>query len=375
VLVRPSFVLGGRAMAIVFSEGFFTQYCTEAFAASEGRPVLIDQFLENAIELDVDCLCDGTRVTIGGIMEHVEKAGIHSGDSACFLPPRSLSPEMLDRIRATTREFALALHVRGLMNVQYAVQDGELYMIEVNPRASRTVPFAGKATGVPLAALAARVMAGESLADVGFEREVVLRHCAVKEAVLPFARFTGCRMQLTPEMHSTGEVMGLDLEPGPAFAKSQQAAGNPLPLSGGVFVSVSSECADDREGAIACAREMAACGYVLYATRETATALRDAGIPALAAFAVSEGRPNAIDLMADGTVGWIVDLPSGCLPLLDDVAVRTEAICRDVPMTTTLRGWRAALEALRAQRQHPELEVMSLQEYHRATARRNERSL
>ena len=375
VLVRPSFVLGGRAMAIVFSEGFFTQYCTEAFAASEGRPVLIDQFLENAIELDVDCLCDGTRVTIGGIMEHVEKAGIHSGDSACFLPPRSLSPEMLDRIRATTREFALALHVRGLMNVQYAVQDGELYMIEVNPRASRTVPFAGKATGVPLAALAARVMAGESLADVGFEREVVLRHCAVKEAVLPFARFTGCRMQLTPEMHSTGEVMGLDLEPGPAFAKSQQAAGNPLPLAGGVFVSVSSECADDREGAIACAREMAACGYVLYATRETATALRDAGIPALAAFAVSEGRPNAIDLMADGTVGWIVDLPSGCLPLLDDVAVRTEAICRDVPMTTTLRGWRAALEALRAQRQHPELEVMSLQEYHRATARRNERSL
>ena len=375
VLVRPSFVLGGRAMAIVFSEGFFTQYCTEAFAASEGRPVLIDQFLENAIELDVDCLCDGERVVIGGIMEHVEKAGIHSGDSACFMPPRSLPPELLDRIRATTREFALALDVRGLMNVQYAVQDGELYMIEVNPRASRTVPFAGKATGVPLAALAARVMAGESLADVGFEREVVLRHCAVKEAVLPFARFTGCRMQLTPEMHSTGEVMGLDLEPGPAFAKSQQAAGNPLPLSGGVFVSVSSECADDREGTIACAREMAASGYVLYATRETATALRDAGIPALAAFAVSEGRPNAIDLMADGTVGWIVDLPSGCLPLLDDVAVRTEAICRDVPMTTTLRGWRAALEALRAQRQHPELEVMSLQEYHRATARRNERSL
>ena len=375
VLVRPSFVLGGRAMAIVFSEGFFTQYCTEAFAASEGRPVLIDQFLENAIELDVDCLCDGERVVIGGIMEHVEKAGIHSGDSACFMPPRSLPPELLDRIRATTREFALALDVRGLMNVQYAVQDGELYMIEVNPRASRTVPFAGKATGVPLAALAARVMAGESLADVGFEREIVLRHCAVKEAVLPFARFPGCRMQLTPEMHSTGEVMGLDLEPGAAFAKSQQAAGNPLPLAGGVYVSVSSEFPGDLEGAVACAREMAASGYVLYATRETATALRDAGIPALAAFAVSEGRPNALDLMADGTVGWIIDIPSGCLPLLDDVAVRTDAICRDVPMTTTLRGWHAALEAIAGLRRSPDPEVMSLQEYHRATARHNERSL
>jgi len=373
VLVRPSFVLGGRAMAIVYTEPYFERFCQEAFAASEGRPVLIDKFLEDAVEVDVDCIADGEMEVIGGIMEHIEKAGIHSGDSACQIPPQGLPEPVLARIREYTRNLARGLNVRGLMNVQYAVQDGEVYILEVNPRASRTVPFVGKATGVPLAGYAARVMAGESLRDIGFTREVVLRHVAVKEAVIPFSRFPGCDVRLTPEMRSTGEVMGIDPDPGMAFIKSQQGAGNPIPLAGGVFISVSGERASDRLDMIHCARELLDLGYGIWATCGTATALRDDGVPARAAFAISEGRPHVLDLMLEGTVGWIVNVPSGCQPQLDEIKMRTEAVRRGVPMTTTIRGLRAAIDGLKILREQESFEVLSLQEYNRSSARKGAR--
>ena len=373
VLVRPSFVLGGRAMAIVYTEPFFAKFCAEAFAASEGRPVLIDKFLEDAVEVDVDCIADDEIEVIGAVMEHIEKAGIHSGDSACAIPPQGLDPAVVDRIRDHTRALARGLNVRGLMNVQYAVQDGEVYILEVNPRASRTVPFVSKATGVPLAGYAARVMAGETLKKIGFTQEVVLRHVAVKEAVLPFARFPGCDVRLTPEMKSTGEVMGMDPDPGMAFVKSQQAAGNPLPGAGGVFISVSGERPSDRVEMVKCAKELVELGYGIWATCGTATLLRDSGVPARAAFAISEGRPHVLDLMLDGAVGWIVNVPSGCQPQLDEVQMRTEAVRRGVPMTTTIRGLRAALDGLKTLRRHEEFEVLSLQEYNRATARKGNR--
>ena len=369
VLVRPSFVLGGRAMAIVYTEPFFEKFCAEAFAASEGRPVLIDKFLEDAVEVDVDCLADGETEVIGGVMEHIEKAGIHSGDSACVLPPQGLEKAVAERIREHTRALARGLNVRGLMNVQYAVQEGDVYILEVNPRASRTVPFVGKATGVPLAALAARVMAGVSLKKLGFTKEPVLRHVAVKEAVLPFARFPGCDVRLTPEMKSTGEVMGIDPDPGMAFVKSQQAAGNPLPGGGGVFISVSGERPSDRVEMVKCAKELVELGYGIWATCGTATLLRNAGVAARAAFAISEGRPHVLDLVLDGAVGWIVNVPSGCQPQLDEVKMRAEAVRRGVPMTTTIRGLRAALEGLKTLRKHAEFEVLTLQEYNRVSAR------
>ncbi len=370
VLVRPSFVLGGRAMAIVYTEPFFEKFCNEAFAVSEGRPVLIDKFLEDAIEVDVDCLADGEREVIGAVMEHIEKAGIHSGDSACVIPPQGLPAAVVERIREHTRALARGLQVRGLMNVQYAVQDGEVYILEVNPRASRTVPFVGKATGVPLAGYAARVMAGESLRKIGFTSEVAIRHVAVKEAVIPFARFPGCDVRLTPEMRSTGEVMGIDPDPGMAFVKSQQAAGNPVPLSGGVFISVSGERHSDRIEMAKCAKELVEMGYGIWATCGTATLLRDLGIPARAAFAISEGRPHVLDLVLDGAVGWIVNVPSGCKPQLDEVKMRTEAVRRGIPMTTTIRGLRAALDGLKTLGKHEDFEVLSLQEYNRTTARK-----
>ena len=244
------------------------------------------------------------------------------------------------------------------------------YILEVNPRASRTVPFVSKATGVPLAGHAARVMAGQALKELGSTQEVALRHVAVKEAVLPFARFPGCDVRLTPEMKSTGEVMGMDPDFGMAFVKSQQAAGNPLPMGGGVFISVSGERPSDRVEMVKCAKELVEMGYGIWATCGTATLLRDSGVPARAAFAISEGRPHVLDLVLDGAVGWIVNVPSGCQPQLDEVKMRTEAVRRGVPMTTTIRGLRAALEGLKTLRRHEEFEVLSLQEYNRATARR-----
>jgi carbamoyl-phosphate synthase large subunit len=366
VLVRPSFVLGGRAMAIVYDEESLAEFAGEAFAASEGHPVLIDKFLEDAVEVDVDCIADGKTQVLGAIMEHVEKAGIHSGDSACSIPPRTLAPDVCDQIRRHTHALAKELGVVGLMNVQYAVQDRTVYILEVNPRASRTVPYVSKAIGVPLARLAALVMAGKTLKELGFTREVTLRHHAFKEAVLPFSRFPGCDALLTPEMHSTGEVMGMDPDPGMAYVKSQLAAGNPLPLSGSVFLSVADH---DKAGAALMARELDTLGYAVYATRGTATVLREAGIRARAVFRISEGRPNALDLIQDGEVQWVINVPSGAKPARDEVVMRTEAIRRGLPITTTLRGLQSAVEGIRRLRTLKRCEVLSLQEYNRKASR------
>ena len=365
VLVRPSFVLGGRAMAIVYDEASLADFITEAFAASEGHPVLIDKFLEDAIEVDVDCISDGEIQVLGAIMEHVEKAGIHSGDSACSIPPRSLSPAVCDEIRQYTHALAKELKVIGLMNVQYAVQHEIVYILEVNPRASRTIPYVSKAIGVPLARLAALVMAGRSLKQLGFTKEVEVRHFAFKEAVLPFNRFPGCDVLLSPEMHSTGEVMGIDPDPGMAYVKSQLAAGNPLPQTGSVFLSVADH---DKPDAVAMARELTGLGYTLYATRGTATALRDAGIPARAVFRISDGRPNALDLIADNDIQWIVNVPTGAKPAQDEIRMRTEAIRRGLPITTTVRGLQSAVEGIKRLRTLKRCEILSLQEYNRKTA-------
>jgi carbamoyl-phosphate synthase large subunit len=281
-----------------------------------------------------------------------------------MIPPRTLSPALCDRIRAHTHALAAELGVVGLMNVQYAVQDQEVYILEVNPRASRTVPFVSKAIGVPLARLAALVMAGRTLPELGFTREVRIRHWAVKEAVLPFHRFPGCDMLLTPEMHSTGEVMGIDPDLGIAYVKSQLAAGNPLPLSGKIFLSVADA---DKPGMIPLARALDALGYTIFATVGTGTALRGAGIKCQALFRISEGRPNALDLMADSELQWIVNIPSGAAPRRDELKIRTEAIRRGIPITTTLRGLQSAVEGLQRLKVLKNCEVLSLQEYDRRT--------
>jgi len=361
VLVRPSFVLGGRAMAIVYDEASFEPFVKEAFAVSEGHPVLIDKFLADAIEVDVDCLSDGDTQVLGAIMEHVEKAGIHSGDSACMIPPNSLSADICDKIREYTYALARELKVVGLMNVQYAVQKGVVYILEVNPRASRTVPFVSKVIGVPLAKIAARVMAGEKLKDIGFTKEITVKYHAVKEAVIPFHRFPGCDVLLTPEMHSTGEVMGIDLDLGMAYMKSQMGASNPLPESGSIFVSASGE----KDGVVEAVKEMVELGYTVYATRGTATALWNAGIKAQAVYRISDGLPNVLDLMTGGEIQWIVNLPSGAAPHRDEVRMRSEAVRRGIPMTTTLRGFQAAADGLKTLRFVKSAEVLSIQEYHR----------
>jgi carbamoyl-phosphate synthase large subunit len=367
LLVRPSFVLGGRGMAIVSDEASLRSYVGRAVRASPGRPVLIDQFLEDAVEVDVDCVADGERVVIGAIMEHVEHAGVHSGDSACIIPPVNLSRSVQERIRRHTHDLAQALRVVGLMNVQYAVKDETVYVLEVNPRASRTVPFVSKAIGVPLAKIAALVMVGHRLSDLGFTEEVHIEHFAVKEAVLPFARFPGTDVVLTPEMKSTGEVIGLDLEAGMAFLKSQTAAGNPLPECGSILVSV---CDRDKDPLVPLARDLAEMGYELYATRGTATVLWNRGIQARALFRISEGRPNALDLIRQGVVKWIVNTPSGQVPRADEIQMRMHAVTHGIPITTTMRGLRAAVQGLACKRRLQSLEVCSLQEYHGRASRR-----
>jgi len=364
ILVRPSFVLGGRAMAIVYDEDSLADYVREALEASGGHSILIDKFLENAIEVDVDCISDGRIQVLGSIMEHVEKAGIHSGDSACSIPPLTLSAATIDQIRQYTYALAKELHVIGLMNVQYAVMDEVVYIIEVNPRASRTIPYVSKAIGVPLARLAALVMAGKTLEELGFTQEVTLPHYCYKEAVLPFNRFPGCDAMLTPEMHSTGEVMGIDTDPGMAYIKSQMAAGNPLPLSGSVFLSVADH---EKQFIIEPAQELQQLGYKIYATLGTATVLRDHGVKAKGIFRISEGRPNVLDLIRESDVHWIVNVPTGAKPARDDISMRTEAIRRGIPITTTVRGLQAALNGLNRLKKLKSFAVLSLQEFTRKT--------
>ncbi|MBN2451181.1 MAG: carbamoyl-phosphate synthase large subunit, partial [Lentisphaeria bacterium] len=364
VLVRPSFVLGGRAMVIVYDPDNLRRTMAEAVEASEDRPVLIDQFLEDALEVDVDCVADGETAVIGAIMQHVEKAGIHSGDSACIIPPCDLPDEVLATIRRHTYDLARELKVCGLMNVQYAVQNNTVYILEVNPRASRTVPFVSKAIGVPLAKLAALAMAGAKLRDLGFSRELQPRHVAVKEAVLPFVRFLGADIVLSPEMKSTGEVMGIDMDLGMAYVKSQLAAGNPLPEGGNILLSV---CKRDQEDVIPLARQLAEMGYTLFATDGTATILRQNGIRAQAVFKLSQGRPNALDMIEDHEVGWIINTPSGGTPYEDEIRMRIEAVMKGVPVTTTLSGLRAAVQGLREVKRLRDMTVCSLQEFHRHT--------
>jgi carbamoyl-phosphate synthase large subunit len=366
VLVRPSYVLGGRAMEIVYDEAALTRYMTWALDVSPGKPILIDKFLESAIEVDVDCLSDGGQTLIGGVMQHIEEAGVHSGDSACVIPPHSLPRQVVEEIKRQARELARELNVQGLMNVQFAVtRDGTVYVLEVNPRASRTVPFVSKATGIPLARYAALVMVGVKLADLPNPftgkpglREVVPAHYSVKESVFPFNKFPGVDIILGPEMRSTGEVMGIDDRFPMAFAKSQLAASSALPRSGSIFLSVADR---DKGDIIPVARALAEMGYRLLSTRGTAAALRAAGIQVQEVPKLQEGRPNLIDHMKNNQIALVINTPSGKGARTDEGKIRAAAVANGVTCITTLAAAQAAVEACRALREQ-ELTVVALQE-------------
>ena len=361
VLVRPSYVLGGRAMVIAYDEQTVESYMREAVVYSQDRPVLVDRFLEDATEVDVDALCDGDEVLIGGIMEHIEEAGVHSGDSSCVLPAASIGEEQLETIRDYTVRLAKSLNVIGLMNTQYAIKDGKVYVIEVNPRASRTTPYVSKATGVPLAKIAAGLMVGRKLSDYGFSGGVlpVEKNC-VKSPVFPFNKFAGVDPILGPEMRSTGEVMGIGDTFGEAFAKAQLSAGQALPESGSVFVSVNRR---NRPEGIQVAKKFAALGMPLYATRGTASALRAEGLECKVVFKVNEGRPNIVDLIKGRKVGLVINTPAGAHSFKDEKVIRRAAVQQNVPCLTTLSGAKAAADGIAARRtQTPQ--VRSLQELH-----------
>ena len=359
VLVRPSYVLGGRAMEIVYDEPTLRDYFVRAVRVSEERPVLVDMFLEDAFEADVDALSDGETVVIGGVMQHIEDAGIHSGDSACVLPPYRITKEHQDIMRAHTVSFAKALGVVGLINVQYAVKDGVVYVIEVNPRGSRTVPFVSKTIGKPLASLAARVMLGEKLVDLGYTAEIIAPFVSVKEAVFPFSKFREFDPILGPEMRSTGEVMGIAESFGTAFGKAQLAAGNGLPAEGKVMITVNQH---DRAGAVPIARRFHDMGFGIFTTQGTGRHLGEVGIPSQRVFKVSEGRPHAIDLIVNGEVKLLINTPLGKESQKDDYTLRQAAIANRIPYTTTLSGASAAADAILAFRSEP-LTVRSLQEW------------
>jgi len=364
VLLRPSYVLGGRAMEIVHDEEGLRRYLTEAVSASEAKPVLVDRFLEDAIEIDVDAISDGETVVVGGIMEHIEEAGVHSGDSACSLPPHSISRETITEITRQTKALASELSVIGLMNVQFAIQRGRIFILEVNPRASRTIPFVSKAIGVPLAKLAAKVMAGRKLRDLGFLSEVVPTHVCVKEAVFPFIKFPDVDTLLGPEMKSTGEVMGIDRTFGTAFAKAQIGAGMILPRSGKVFLSVRDE---DKEGGLPAAEGLMRCGFSLVATHGTAAFLIANGLPCDTVRKVNEGRPHVADLIRNGEIALVINTPLGAQSKADSYYIRRASLVYNIPYFTTLAAARAvslAISALIAD----DLSVRSLQEYH-GTAR------
>ncbi len=367
LLVRPNYVLGGRAMEIVYSRDGLEDYLARhAPAPGVARAeIFLDRFLENAIEVDVDALCDGEDVWVGGIMQHVEEAGIHSGDSACVLPPHSLGPEMLDQIRAHTRGIALGLGVVGLMNAQYAVQDGRLYVIEANPRASRTVPFVSKAIGIPLAKLACRIMLGERIADMDLPANPMAgQHVSVKEAVLPFDRFDGSDAVLGPEMRSTGEVMGVARDFPTAFAKAQAAAGAALPTGGTVFITVTD---NDKPAAYAIAQVLHDLGFAIVATRGTAEAIERMGIPVEVLNKIGEGSPHVVDRIEGGHVDLVVNTPTGSGARTDGWEIRRAAVARGIPCLTTLAGGLAAARAIAAARQGDgPAPVISLQELHRS---------
>jgi carbamoyl-phosphate synthase large subunit len=360
LLVRPSYVLGGRAMEICYSREGLADYLKRTNGQS-GTTIFLDRFLENAIEIDVDALCDGEQVRIGAIMQHVEEAGVHSGDSACVIPAMSLGPEMLSQVERATEAIALRLGVIGLINIQFAVYgDEELYVIEANPRASRTVPFVSKAIGVPLAKIACRLMLGERLADMQLDIARAPRHVSVKEAVLPFGRFPGADALLSPEMKSTGEVMGVAADYPTAFGKAQAAAGAELPRAGSVFISVTD---GDKPAATQIAGAFHDMGFRVLATGGTAQAIRRMGVPVERILKVSEGSPNVVDRIESGEVAMVINTPTGSGARADGYEIRRAAVARGIPCITTLSGASAAQRAIRASRSG-ETEVISLQELH-----------
>ncbi len=361
VVVRPSYVLGGRGMAIVYDAATLDRYMAGAVDVSHERPVLIDKFLEDAFEFDVDCVADSTgAVVIGGVMEHIEQAGIHSGDSSCVVPPFMVAERHLGTIREYTRRIARELKVVGLMNVQYAIKDDTVYVLEVNPRASRTVPYLSKATGIPLAKVAARVMAGRTLADLGLVNDLDVAGVFVKSPVFPFVRFPGVDTILGPEMKSTGEVMGGADAFGAAFAKAQLSVGQRLPDTGRAFISVNNT---DKPNVLPIARDLAELGFTLVATRGTAAYLRAHGLDVEVVFKVNEGRPNVADQVVNGQVALIVNTPLGRESFFDDRTVRRVAMMHGVPCITTLTGASATVAAIRALRTRT-LDVRALQDYY-----------
>jgi carbamoyl-phosphate synthase large subunit len=357
VLVRPSYVLGGRAMAICYDEEALQHYVAEALTAAAGHPILIDQYVEDAYEVDVDALCDRSRVVIGGIMQHIEEAGVHSGDSACVLPPYKISYYHLNTIQEYVERLGLALGVCGLMNVQFAIKDDIAYVLEVNPRASRTVPFVSKATGVPLARIAAQVMAGQTLEELGLTEQPRIRGFYVKEAVLPFKTLSGADARLGPEMRSTGEVMAYGGTFGQAFAKAEMAAGDSLPLAGKVLITVNDF---DKGSALKIARDFHRLGFRLVATHGTAAFLSRAGLPVEPVNKVSEGSRHVVDLIRGGELSLIVNTPLGRESYSDGMLMRREAIRHNVPLLTTLSAATAAVQGIRALRER-DLEVAPLQ--------------
>jgi len=361
VLVRPSYVLGGRAMEIVFDDEGLDIYMQNAVHASPDKPILVDKFLEDAIEVDVDAVCDGKQVVLGAIMEHIEEAGIHSGDSSCVLPPHTLGKEVVEEISVTTKRMALELGVIGLMNVQYAIKSDQLYVIEVNPRASRTVPFVSKATGVPLAKHAAKIMCGSTLEELGFTEEVVPPYFSVKAPVFPFNRFPGSDITLSPEMRSTGEVMGLDRELGFAFAKAYLAAGTCLPKDGRIFISVRNA---HKRGIVPEARILATLGYELIATEGTYNALKAGGVPVERVNKVHEGRPHVVDIIKNREIVMVLNTPYGKQQRVDDSSIRAAAVSGGIPCITTLPGISALVNAL-STIHRADYSVRTIQEFHR----------
>jgi carbamoyl-phosphate synthase large subunit len=361
LLIRPSFVLGGRAMEIVYDETSLKACVANAIEVSGKHPILIDKFLDEATEFDVDAICDGHQVVIGGIMEHIEEAGVHSGDSACSLPPVSVPKSILAELSRQTKLMALEIKVLGLINIQFAVKDGDIYILEVNPRASRTIPFVSKAIGVPLAKLAAKIMAGKTLKELGFTKEIVKDYYAVKEAIFPFLKFPGTDTLLGPEMLSTGEVMGISDHFGTAFAKSQMAVGNHLPIKGTVLFSVKDR---DKAKAVKLAAKLHDMGFKIVATKGTCIALIKKNIPAEFALKITEGRPNIVDATINKDFDLIINTTVGKQSIVDSFSIRRTALEKQIPYVTTIRGAGAVVEGIEAMKSK-KIGVKAIQSYYK----------
>ncbi len=362
VLVRPSYVLGGRAMSIIYDEPSLAEYIATAVQLSPEHPILVDDYIEEAVEVDVDALCDGKHIYIGAIMEHIEQAGVHSGDSACIIPPLAINRLMMEEIKQAVEALALELKVVGLINIQFAIRDNLLYVLEVNPRASRTVPFVSKATGVPLAKAAVKLMLGKTLAELGLVSMKDTPYISVKEAVLPFSKFPGVDTILTPEMKSTGEVMGIATHFGEAFYKAELAAGDPLPMEGTIFLSINDR---SKEALLPEMKQLHESGYRLVATEGTALFLNRHGVPCERVFKVSEGRPNITDLIKNGEIGLVVNTPTGKIPKYDAFTIRQSALRHRVPIITNISAVKAAVQGLLEVKKNRDITVRSLQEYHK----------